>query len=116
MKWADFVALALELPETEESTSYGRPAIKVRGKFMAGHNTAEKAFVLRIASVEEQDFLCEMAPEVYYITPHYKGYPAVLARPGKLTKKEARGRLELAWRLQAPKALVKQRDAAKSKP
>lgn len=116
MKWDEFVTLAKELPEVEESTSYGRPAIKVRGKFMAGHNTSEKAFVLRLSSVEEQDFLCEMAPQTYFITPHYKGYPAVLARPAKLTKKEARGRLEQAWRLQAPKALVKQRDAAKTKP
>lgn len=111
MKWEEFVALGLELPEVEESVSYGRPALKVRAKFMAGHNTKEKAFVLRLASVEEQDFLIEMAPEIYYITPHYKGYPGVLARPAKLTKKEARARLEKAWRLQAPKSLVKKFDA-----
>jgi hypothetical protein len=112
MKWDELVAIARELPEVEESTSYGRPAIKVRGNFMAGYNPQEKAFVLRIGSVEEQDFLIEMAPAIYYITDHYKGYPAVLARPSKLTKKEARGRLEQAWRKQAPKALVKKFDAA----
>ena len=50
MKWDEFVKLACELPEVEESTSYGRPAIKVRGKFMAGYNPAEEAFVLRIFS------------------------------------------------------------------
>jgi hypothetical protein len=81
MKWDEFVKIAKELPEVEESTSYGRPSIKVRGKFMAGYNPNEKAFVLRIANVEEQDFLCEMAPELFYITPHYKGYPALLMRP-----------------------------------
>ena len=112
MKWDEFVAIARALPEVEESTSYGRPAIKVRGKFMAGYNPQEKAFVLRLSSVEEQDFLIEMAPAIYYITDHYKGYPAVLARPGKLTKKEARGRLEQAWRTQAPKALLKKHDVA----
>ena len=112
MKWPDFVALAKELPDVEESTSWGRPAVKVRGKYMAGHNTDEKAFVFRLASVAEQEFLCEMASDVYFITDHYKGYPAVLARPGKLTKKEARGRLLNAWRVQAPKALQKKFDAA----
>lgn len=112
MKWDEFVAIACELPEVEESTSYGRPAIKVRNKFMAGYNTQEKALVLRLANVEEQDFLIEMAPQIYYITDHYKGYPAILARPGKMTKKEARGRLERAWRIQAPKTLVKKFDAA----
>ena len=111
MKWDDLVALAKELPEVAEDASHGRPAIKVRGKFMAGFNPNAKAFVLRLASVEEQDFLCEVAPEIYFITPHYKGYPAVLARPAKLGKKEARGRLEKAWRLQAPKSLVKKFDA-----
>ena len=112
MTWDEFAALAKELPEVEESASYGRPALKVRGKFMAGHNPKEMAFVLRLASVEEQDFLIEMAPAIYYITDHYKGYPAVLARPGKLTKAEARGRLKQAWRLQAPKTLVKKHDAS----
>ena len=112
MKWDEFVAIARALPEVEESTSYGRPAIKVRGKFMAGYNPQEKAFVLRLSSVEEQDFLIEMAPAIYYITDHYRGYPAVLARPANMTKKEARGRLEKAWRKQAPKALVRKFDAA----
>lgn len=112
MKWDEFVTIARELPEVEESSSYGRPAIKVRGKFMAGFNTDEKAFVLRTNNVEEQEFLIEMAPAIYYITDHYRGYPAVLARPGKMTKKEARGRLEQAWRKQAPKTLVKKFDAA----
>ncbi len=112
MKWDEFAAIACELPEVEVATSYGRPAVKVRGKFIAGYNTQEKAFVLRLASVDEQDFLIEMAPQIYYITDHYKNYPAVLARPGKMTKKEARGRLERAWRNQAPKTLQKKFDAA----
>jgi hypothetical protein len=111
MKWDEFVKIATELPEVEESTSYGRPSIKVRGKFFAGHNVKEKAFALRIANVEEQDFLCEMAPELYFVTDHYKGWPYVLVRPAKLTKKEARVRLLQAWRIQAPKALVKKFDA-----
>lgn len=111
MKWQDFVAIARELPEVEESASWGQPALKVRGKYMAGHNTKEKAFVLRLASVEEQEFLLEAAPQIYYITDHYRGYPAVLARPAKLSKNEARARLLHAWRLQAPKKLVKQYEA-----
>lgn len=112
MKWEEFVALGRELPEVTEETSYGRPSLKVRGKYIAGLNPKEKAFVFRLASVEEQEFLCEMAPTIYFITPHYKGYPAVLARTSKLGKKEARGRLENAWRIQAPKTLVKKYDAS----
>jgi len=111
MKWEAFVAIAKELPEVEESTSWGSPSLKVRGKYIGGFNVEEKAFVLRLTAVEEQAFLCEAAPQIYYITPHYRNYPAVLARPSKLTKKEARARLERAWRLQAPKTLVRKFDA-----
>jgi hypothetical protein len=111
MNWKEFVALGKELPEVVEESSYGRPALKVRGKYIAGHNPKEKAFVFRLASVEEQEFLCEMAGDVYFITDHYRGYPAILARPSKLGKKEARGRLLNAWRIQAPKTLQKKYDA-----
>ena len=111
MTWEEFVAIAKQLPEVAESTSWGKPSLKVRGKYMAGFNTDEKAFVFRTADIEEQAFLCEAAPAIYFITDHYRGYPAVLARPSKLTKKEARGRLERAWRIQAPKTLVKKYDA-----
>ncbi|MES1197467.1 MAG: MmcQ/YjbR family DNA-binding protein [Pseudomonadota bacterium] len=113
MKWEEFVALAKELPEVEESTSWGSPSLKVRGKYIGGFNTGEKAFVFRVASIEDQAFLLEAAPHVYYITDHYKGYPAILARPSRLTKKEARGRLEQAWRIQAPKTLVKKYDTTR---
>jgi hypothetical protein len=107
----EVVAIGLELPEVEESTSYGRPALKVRGKFVAGFNTKEKAVVLKLATIEDQSFLIEAAPGVYYITDHYKGWPSVLARPAKLTTKECRARLECAWRLTAPKTLVKKYDS-----
>lgn len=110
MTWEEVVVIGLELPEVEESTSYGRPALKVRGKFFAGLNTKEGAVVLKLANVEEQGFLVEAASKVYYITDHYRGWPYVLARPARLTKKECRTRLEYAWRLTAPKTLVKRFD------
>jgi hypothetical protein len=35
MNWEDVVAIARRLPEVEESTSYGTPALKVKGKGFA---------------------------------------------------------------------------------
>ena len=61
MTWEDFVAIALELPEVEEGLSYGRPSLKVRGKYMAGLNPKEKAFVLRLKTLampSRADFSC----------------------------------------------------------
>jgi hypothetical protein len=111
--WKEIVAIGRELPEALESTSYGRPALKVRGKFFAGFNTKEDAVVLKLANVEEQGFLIEAAPKIYYITDHYRGWPSVLARPARLTKKECRTRLEYAWALTAPKTLVKRFEESK---
>ena len=39
--WDDVLELARELPEFEEGTSYGRPTLKVRGKF--GSKSSRKA-------------------------------------------------------------------------
>jgi hypothetical protein len=46
----------------------------------------------------------------YYITDHYKGWPAVLARLSALTVAEASLRVERAWRIEAPRALVRALD------
>jgi hypothetical protein len=111
MTWEEIAAIGCALPDVAESTSYARPSLKVRGKYFAGLNLKEKALVLKLADLDEQDFLIESAPAIYFITDHYKGWPYVLARLSKLTKKECRGRLERAWRLAAPKSLLKKVDA-----
>jgi hypothetical protein len=105
MKWSQLTKLAKELPEVEEDLWYGTPALKVRGKGFARLRDADVVFVLE--DVEEQEVLCENQPAIYYITDHYKGYAAVLARLSKLTVKEARLRLERAWRVKAPKSLLR---------
>ena len=48
--------------------------------------------------------------ELYFITDHYRGWPAVLARLGALRTRECRTRLESAWRVKAPKSLRKRYD------
>jgi hypothetical protein len=71
--------------------------------------------VLRLESVDDQELLIENVPDTYWITDHYKGYPAVLARLDSLTPAECRFQLERAWRLQAPGTLVKRFDESASK-
>jgi hypothetical protein len=107
MKWSRLVELGKELPEVEEDRWYGTPALKVRGKGFVRLKEDGKDVVFMLEEVEEQEVLCENQPAIYYITDHYKGYAAVLARLAKLTVKEARLRLERAWRVRAPKSLLK---------
>ncbi len=94
--------MARSFPGTEESTSYGTPAIKVAKKLMLRLHNKEDAIVVLINSVEEQQALMERDPMTFYITDHYAGYPAVLVRP-TIPEAEFRDLMELAWRRVARK-------------
>ena len=98
---------AAGLPEVEESTWYGTPALKVGGKGFMRVKDAETLVLL--CPLEEKELLIEAAPEVYYETDHYKGWAAILVRVAKITDAELARRLDAAWRLKAPKRLLKDR-------
>ena len=114
MKWERLCKLASELPEVEESVWYRTPSLKVRGKGFVRLKEDGATVVFILPSVEEQEFLVATQPDLYFITDHYRGWPAVLARLSKLKEPECRLRLEQAWRRKAPPSLVKKRDAASS--
>jgi hypothetical protein len=101
---------AAKLPEVEESTSFGTPSLKVRGKPLVRVKDRD-TLVVRCA-VEEKALLIEAAPDIYFETDHYKGWPAVLVRLSKIDDAELRHRLERAWRLQAPAKLVSRLDGS----
>ena len=112
MKWERVVELGKRLPEVVEDIWFRTPALKVRGKAFVRLKEDERDVVFLLDSVDEQEALCDAKPAVYYITDHYRGYPAVLARLAKLTVGECRLRLERAWRLKAPRRLVEDFDDA----
>ena len=98
------IAASTGLPGIEAGRSYGTPSVNVRGKFMARIKDAD-TLVVR-CPVEEKHFLMEADPAVFFETDHYKGYPAFLVRLGAADDATIAGRLERAWRMQAPKKLV----------
>jgi hypothetical protein len=109
MNWKQICKLGRELPEVVEDTWYGAPALKVRGKGFARLKEGGESVAFVLESIEEQEFLVEAKADVYFITDHYRGYPAVLARLAKLRAGECRERLEQGWRKKAPKTLVRAR-------
>ena len=115
MKWTQIVTLATRLPEVTESTWFGMPSLKVRGKGFVRLKD-DDTVVFLVDSVDDQEFLMKVEPEVYFITDHYRGWPAVLAQLSALRTPGARTRLEAAWRVKAPRSLVKERDAAAAPP
>jgi hypothetical protein len=107
--WSTLVELARELPEFEESTSYGRPALKVRGKFFAALRTNPDAIVVRCDG-EEKPFLLEARSDILFETPHYHGWPYMLIRLDAPLE-DVREFLTDSWLLAAPKRLAAQLEA-----
>ena len=73
--WDDVVAIGLRLPEVEVATSYGTPALKVRGKGMCRLRTNPDALVLRVVDMGEREALLQGQPDAFFSTPHYDDQP-----------------------------------------
>ena len=93
--------VGLALPDVEESTMHGSPALKVRGKLlacMAVHRSAEpESLALRVDFDVRAGLLAE-APETYYLTEHYLDHPVVLVRLSQVRIEQLRDLLGAAWR------------------
>jgi hypothetical protein len=80
MSWDDVLRLAAGLPGVTVSTSYGTPALKLRGKLVTRFRPDIDSLVLLDVPNDERDMLIAADPAVFHTLPHYDGYPAVLAR------------------------------------
>jgi hypothetical protein len=104
--WDDVLEPARELPEFEEGTSYGRPTLKVRGKFFVALRTNPEALVVK-CDLDEKPHLLEARSEILFETPHYHGWPAMLVRLDAPLD-DVREFLIDSWLLAAPKRLAQQ--------
>ena len=111
MRWERLCALGRELPDVAEGTWYRTPGLSVRGRFFVRLKEDGHSVVFRLESVDEQELLTASRPRTYYITDHYRGYPAVLARLSALSAAECRKRLKLGWRAVAPRSLLRRLEA-----
>jgi hypothetical protein len=71
------------LPDVEVTTTYGQPALKVRGRMfvcIASHKSAEPDTLVVMMDFPDRDALIEDDPDTYYLQEHYVGYPCVLVR------------------------------------
>lgn len=115
---ADVRRIALSLPETEEATNHFAFSVRNKGKLKGfvwvwlERVTPKKARVpqpsvvaIRVASLDDKEFLIRMDPEKFFTEPHYNGFPAVLVRLPAVTVRELRALITDAWRCQAPKDL-----------
>ena len=95
------------MPGVEEGTSYRTLAFRVGGKLLARLYPDGKSVVLMV-EFGEREILMEGEPETFYITEHYRNYPAMLARLANLHPDELRRLLTQTWQKYAPKRIAKQ--------
>jgi hypothetical protein len=73
-----------------------------------------EVLAVRVRDQAEKAALLAGDPDLFFTEPHYNGFPAVLVRLAVATKAQLRELLEEAWRCQAPRSLVKEREAART--
>ena len=104
--WADVVALGTALPEVEESTWFGTPALRVRGKsFCRLKDEDEGILVIQVVDLEDKEALLRSDPDVFFTTPHYDGWAYVLVRLDRVGREQLAELVEDGWRIRAPKSL-----------
>lgn len=75
--------MGLALPRVEEGTSYGTPALKVKGKLFVRLKEDGDSIVIKMP-FDQREELMASDPETYYITEHYRNYEWMLVRLSKV--------------------------------
>jgi hypothetical protein len=121
---ADLDELALALPGAEKEVSDdGRPTYVVDGKMFCFHRSPRKdavdaatgerlddVFVFRVADLDVKDLLLQDPRAIFFTTPHWNGYAAVLIRIPDLVRVDRDELADLvadAWLTRAKKRVAK---------
>jgi hypothetical protein len=99
--------IGLGFSGVEESTMYGSPALKVRGKLLTcipTHKSAEPGSLALSVDFDRRAELIATAPDVYYLPDHYVNYPVVLVRLSRMHSDALPDLLAMAWRFATSKS------------
>jgi len=120
---ADLDELAMAMPQTtREVSDDGRPSYLVHGKMYCFHRsrrpdavdaaTGERmgdVLMFRVADLGVKELILSDARGIFFTTPHFNGYPAVLMRiPDleRLDREELRDTVVEAWLTRAQKRVA----------
>lgn len=115
----DVKRLTADLPEVEESTSYGTPALEVRGKSFCRmwsereherDDVHDTDVLVVFCDVEEKAALIESSGGVLFSTPHYEGHGGMLVRLADVDLDDLADHLEASYRRRAPRSILRRLD------
>jgi len=87
----------LTLPNVEESTSYGTPALKIKGNLLVRLHQDRDKIVVKMP-FDRREELMAADPETYFITDHYRDYPWILVSLAKVRLDALPDLLKIAYR------------------
>lgn len=119
--WDDVRRLALDLPETSERTSRDTAQWLVKDKLFVWERPLRQSDLKALgasapdgpilgARVEHEiakQALIADDPEVFFTTPHFDGYPAILVRLESIDVRTLEEVIVEAWLCRAPKRLAR---------
>jgi hypothetical protein len=119
--WDDVRRMALALPETSERLSrdlrhwqvkdkgfvWERPLRRSDLEALGEHAPDGPILGARVEHLGAKEALLADDPAVFFTTPHFDGYPAVLARLERITLEGLSELIIEAWLARAPKRLAK---------
>jgi hypothetical protein len=116
--WADVRRIAQRFPDLVEKSArdwrvrdkmvvWERPLRKADTEFLGDSAPTGAILGARVADVGVKEALVADAPDIYFTTPHFDGYAAVLVRLAEISSVELAELIEEAWLDRAPKTLVK---------
>jgi hypothetical protein len=122
--WDDVRRIAAALPESDEQAGRDGQQWRVGGKLFAWERPLRRSDVAALGAaapdgpvlaarvVEEgvKGALIAESPDVYFTTPHFDGYPAILVRLDRIDGPDLEDLLADAWRARAPKRLLREGD------
>jgi len=122
--WKDVSRLALALPDAEEGATGhgGHRGWTVRKKLFVWERPLRKTDLAalgdaaptgpilgaRTEHLVAKEALLADDPGIFFTTPHFDGYPAVLVRLGEIEPAELEELLAEAWLCRAPKKLARE--------
>jgi hypothetical protein len=120
--WDDVRRIALALPECSERPMHGLASWRVRDKVFVWERPLRASEVkalgdaapdgpilgARVEHLGAKEALLADDPRVYFTTPHFDGYPAILARLERIDAGSLDELIVEAWLCRAPKRLAGQ--------
>jgi len=118
--WDDVRRIALALPETTEGVSWDHAHWRVKDKGFVWERPLRRSDLealgdaapdgpilgARVEHLVAKEALLADDPGVFFTTPHFDGYPAVLVRLDEISLQDLEEVIVEAWLCRAPKRLA----------